>query len=212
MTVFAIVVMTIGLELSQTRAAIGGLALGIVALVALSATRAETRKFALGGLLAIVIAVPGGILLTNGRFTDRLLSPDAVAYAEQTRDVSRLQTIYDLPANPFGHGLGATGGGGNLRDAQGFAVDNVYFATLYETGIVGLGVLLLFQGTMLYYGVRAALRAKSIGANTAFSGIVASQVALLAASWFTQGAFDYAPLSQIFWLFSGAVARSDGWA
>ena len=59
---------------------------------------------------------------------------------------------------------------------------------------------------------RAALRAKDVGANTAFVAIVSAQVGLLAASWFSQGTFDYAPLAQFFWLFSGAVARSDAWA
>jgi hypothetical protein len=212
LAILSIPLMGVGLELSQTRAAIGALAIGMVPLVVLLLQRVETRKFAIGGLLAIIVAAPVGVILTHGRIADRLLAVDSVDYAAHTRDVSRSEVIYELPIYPFGHGLGATGGGGNLRDGTGFAVDNVYFATLYETGIVGLATLLAFQGTMLYLGFRAALRAKSVGANTAFAGIVAAQVALLAASWFTQGAFDYAPLAQFFWLFSGAVARADAWA
>jgi hypothetical protein len=212
LAIASIPLMAVGLELSQTRAAIGALLVGIVPLVVLLVLRPATRKFAIGGVLAIALAIPVGIALTHGRLVDRVLAADSVEYAARTRDVSRSEVIYELPSYPFGHGLGSTGGGGNLRDQSGFAVDNVYFATLYETGIVGLATFLVFQGAMLYFGLRAALRAKDVGANTAFAGIVATQIALLAASWFTQGAFDYAPLAQFFWLLSGAVARSDAWA
>lgn len=211
LVVLSIPMMGVALELSQTRAAIGALAVGTVFLVGLLMQRRQTRGLAIGGLLAIAVAVPVGVMVTNGRITDRVFAADAVAYAAQTRDRSRAQTIYELPSFPFGHGLGSTGAGGNLRDASGLAVDNVYFSTLYETGIVGLGTLLLFQATFLFLGLRAALRAKSIGANTTFAGIVGAQVALLVASWFTQGAFDYAPLAQFFWMSAGAVARADAW-
>jgi hypothetical protein len=208
----SIPVMSVAIELSQARASIAALAAGMIALVVMLGVRREVRAFAFVGLIAIALAVPVGVALTNGRIADRLLSSDSVAYAAQLRDNTRNETLYQLPAYPFGHGLGSTGGGGNLRDNTGFAVDNVYFSTLYETGIIGLTLLLVFQGTMLYFGIRAMLRAKTTSAYAVFAGIVAAQIMMMVNGWFSQGAFDYAPVAQFFWFFSGAVARSDAWA
>jgi hypothetical protein len=114
--------------------------------------------------------------------------------------------------NPFGHGLGATGAGGGLRTDTGLAVDNVFYANLYETGPLGLALFLFVQFTFIGLGLRAALRAKDLASQTAFIGIVAGNVGCLVSCWFSQGAFDYAPVGQMFWLFAGAVARQDAWA
>ena len=208
----SIPVMAVAVELSQARASIAALAVGMIALVVMLGVRREVRAVAFVGLLAVALAVPVGVALTNGRLADRLLSSDSVAYASQLRDQTRNETLSELPSFPFGHGLGSTGGGGNLRDNTGFAVDNVYFSTLYETGIIGLALFLVFQVTMLYFGIRAMLRAKTTGAYAVFAGIVAAQILMLVNGWFSQGAFDYAPVAQFFWFLSGAVARSDAWA
>jgi hypothetical protein len=212
LTIAAIPLMGIALALSEARAAIGGLVIGIIVLAVLLSTRKATRGFAVGGLVLIALAVPAGLALTNGSIADRIFSQDQVAYAQQTRDESRDIVLNNLAAYPFGHGLGATGAGGNLRTETGLGVDNVFFANLYETGIVGLGAFLFVQVALLSLGFRAAMRARSTAAQTVFAGIVAAQCALLVSCWFSQGAFDYAPLAQMFWLFSGAVATSDRWA
>lgn len=207
--VLSIPLMAVALELSQSRSSIGALAVGMVALIVMLGVRREVRWFALVGLLAVVLAIPVGVTLTKGRIADRLFSSDSVAYATQLRDQTREQTLYELPSFPFGHGFGSTGGGGNLRDNTGFAVDNVYFSTLYETGIIGLALFVAFQLTMVYFGLRAMRRAKSTGAYTVYAGILAAQIMMLVNGWFSQGAFDYAPVAQFFWFFSGAIARSD---
>jgi hypothetical protein len=212
LTVAAIPLMGTALALSQARAAIGGLVVGVVVLAILLSTRKATRGFAVAGLVLMAAAVPIGVALTNGSVADRLLAKDSVAYAQATRDESRDIVINNLAAYPFGHGLGATGAGGNLRDDTGLGVDNVFFANLYETGIIGLAAFLAVQLALLGIGFRAALRARGTPAQTVFAGIVAGQCALLVSCWFSQGAFDYAPLAQMFWLFSGAVATSDRWA
>jgi hypothetical protein len=210
--IVAIPLMGTALALSQARAAMGGLAVGIIVLAILLFTRRATRGFALGGLLLIALAVPAGLLLTHGSVADRVFSPDQYAYAQGTRDLSQSIVLDNLGTAPFGHGLGATGAGGNLRDETGLGVDNVFFANLYETGILGLAAFLFLQLTLLGLGFRAALRARTTVAQTAFAGIVAAQCALLVSCWFSQGAFDYAPMAQCFWLFAGAVSRSDAWA
>jgi len=208
----SIPVMAVAVELSQARASIAALGAGMIVLVVMLSVRREVRAVAFVGLIAVALAVPVGVILTNGRIADRVLSSDSVAYAAQLRDETRDETLYELPRFPFGHGLGSTGGGGNLRATTGFAVDNVYFSTLYETGIVGVSVFLLFQVTMLYFGVRAMVKAKTTSAYVIFAGIVSAQIVMLVNGWWSQGAFDYAPVAQFFWFFSGAVARSDAWA
>jgi hypothetical protein len=165
-----------------------------------------------GGLLLIAIAIPAGLILTHGSVADRVLQSDQVAYAQATRDYSTNIVINGLLNNPFGHGMGATGAGGNLRDDTGLAVDNVFYANLYETGFIGLALFVIVQVTFMGLGIRAALRTKDLASQTAFAGIVAGQAAMFVSCWFSQGAFDYAPLAQCFWLFAGAVARQDAWA
>jgi hypothetical protein len=205
----SIPVMAVAVALSQARASIVALVIGMIVLALMLGLRREVRGVALLGLLAVALAVPVGVAVTNGRIADRLLSSESVAYASQLRDETRNETLYELPQFPFGHGLGSTGGGGNLRNTTGFAVDNVYFSTLYETGVVGLILFVTFQVTILSFGIRAMLRAKSTSAYAVFAGIVAAQIMMLLNGWFSQGAFDYAPVAQFFWFFSGAVARSD---
>ena len=185
----------------------------MIVLCVLSMQVKATRTFAIGGMLLIALAIPAGIIATHGTVLDRLLSKDVVAYAQATRDRSRDQVLSELPRFPFGHGLGATTSAGIIQsDPNVLSVDNVFFANLYETGILGLGLFLTLQCTLLVLGIRAARRAGNIGAKTAFIGIVAGQSALLLSCWFSQGSFDYAPLAQFFWLFSGAVALSDAWS
>lgn len=212
LAVLAIPLMVTGIALSEARADMAGLAGGIVVMTLMATRIKGLRPVAVGGLLLIVLAVPVAIAITNGTVVDRVLSPDAVAYAQATRDRSRDIVLNELPEYPFGHGLGAAGAGGNLRDDTGLGVDNAFFATLYETGIFGLGAFLLLQGTVLVLGIRAAMRAKEIGPRTVFVGLVAAQCGLLVSCWFSQGPFDYAPVGQFFWLFSGAIARMDAWA
>jgi hypothetical protein len=212
LAIIAIPVMVTGIALSEARADIAGLAGGILVMTLMATRIKGLRTVAIGGLLLIVLAVPAAIAITNGTVLDRVLSPDSVAYAQATRDRSRAIVLNELPEYPFGHGLGAAGAGGNLRDDTGLAVDNAFYATLYETGILGLAAFILVQATMIVLGTRAAMRATEIGPRTVFIGLVAAQCGLLTSCWFSQGPFDYAPVAQFFWLFSGAIARMDSWA
>lgn len=211
LAIAAIPLLGTGLMLSQARAAMGGLVVGVLVLVVLLATRKATRGFAVAGILLMLSAIPLGMLLTHGTVADRVLQSDQVAYAQRTRDESQIVVINGALTNPFGHGLGATGAGGGMRTDPGLAVDNVFFANLYETGWLGVALFLFVQATMFVLAVRAALRTRDVIAQTSFAGIAAGQVALFVSCWFSQGAFDYAPVGQMFWLFAGAVARQDAW-
>lgn len=207
----AIPVMGTALLLSQARAAMGGLAVGLVLLTVLLFVRGTTRGFAIAGIVMILSAIPIGLLLTHGTVADRVFAQQQVDYAQQTRDISRDIVLNRVSAQPFGHGLGATGAGGALRDADTLAVDNVLYANLYEIGVVGLALFLILQATFLWLSIRASLKARDVAAQTAFAAIAAGQLALLVSCWFSQGGFDYAPFAQCFWLFTGAVARQDAW-
>jgi hypothetical protein len=207
--------MATGLMLSQARADMAALGAGLILFTALSMQSKATRGFAIGGLLMIVLAIPVGIVATHGTVLDRLLAKDEVAYAQATRDKSRDQVLNNLGRYPFGHGMGATTEAGVIahdHNSNVLSVDNVFYANLYETGFIGLGLFLTVQVTLLVLGVRAALRTQEIGAKTVFIGAVSAQFGMLVSCWFSQGSFDYAPLAEFFWLFSGAVARSDAWA
>jgi hypothetical protein len=61
------------------------------------------------------------------------------------------------------------------------------------------------QLTILFLTWRAAMRAESIAMAATFAAMGAAQVALLASGFLNQGALDYAPIAQMFWLFAGAV-------
>jgi O-antigen ligase len=208
-TIAALPVIGLALLASQTRAAVVGLGVGLVVVVTFQLARRETRRSALVGLVLVLLAVPAGIVTTNGAILNRFASHNTLAYAAATRDRSAARTVGDVAEFPFGHGMGATGAGGALRADSGFAVDNTYYSYLYETGIPGLAAFMIVQLAFLLLGLRAAARTSDVGVRTAYIGVVAGQVALLCSAWFTQGAFDYAPLAQEFWLFAGAIARQE---
>jgi O-antigen ligase/polysaccharide polymerase Wzy-like membrane protein len=196
---------SLGLFLSQTRSAAVALAAGLVVLGLLSAGDRRTRPVVFAGLLLVGLALPAGIALTHGTLIERFTGAGSVAYAAQTRDRSRTIVMDELPSYPLGHGLGSTGAGGMLRDDSGLSIDNVYVATLYETGIPGLLAFAALQLALLVATIRSALGARDIRARTVFAGAAAGQVGLLAAASLTQGAFDYAPIAQAFWLLGGAA-------
>lgn len=205
----AIAAAALGLFLSQTRSAIAALAVGLLALGLLSVRDRRTRPVVFTGAIVVVLALPAGIALTHGTLIERLVASKNVAYAAQTRERSRTIVLDELAANPLGHGLGATGAGGMLRDDTGLSIDNVYVAVLYETGIPGLATFVAVQLALLAATVRAALRARNLGVRTVFAGAAAGQIGLLVSASLTQGAFDYAPIAQAFWLFSGAALNRD---
>jgi len=204
----AMLVMGLGLLFSGSRAGVMGTVVGMAALALLSLSHRSMRVVAYLGIAFVLVALPLAARVSGGAVEERLLSQQSAAYAAATRERANDIALAALPRRPFGAGLGTTGAGGIFRNAGGgpLALDNVYFAYLYETGFVGLALLVLVQASILVLTLKCALVAPELAVRATYAGMAAAQVSLLAAAFLTQGAFDYAPVAQIFWLFSGAVA------
>ncbi len=200
-----IALMAVALFDSGTRSAMLGLGAGLIAMAVFSLGDKRTRAVALVGVLVLGLTVPLVLLTTHAALIERIGNGPTTTMAAVTRSRSSSVVLSDLTEYPLGHGLGATNAGGLLReDNGGLGVDNEYLAYAFETGVIGLLLFLLVQGAFLFLGIRAAM-AKTAN-HTVFLGFVAAQCALLASAFLTQGAFDYAPVAQIFWLFCGALA------
>jgi hypothetical protein len=207
-----IAILTCGAALyfTGTRAAILGLVVGLAVLVCSLAARPDSRRFiALAATVAlslVVIAAPFAIGLIHAETEDRFQAESASsALADRQRSIDGV--IRTFGERPFGFGLGVTGAGGRLApEYRWFSIDNVYFTALYETGTIGLLALLAAHGSLLFLTLRFAYRAKSRQLGIAYGSFAAAHVSLLVAGWFDQGAFDYAPLAQMFWLFAGSIA------
>ncbi|HEY8313072.1 MAG TPA: O-antigen ligase family protein [Candidatus Baltobacteraceae bacterium] len=208
LVIVGMLTMGVALLFSGSRASAAGVAAGLIAFVILSWRHSSMRLPATIALVLVVLTIPLGLKATGGSAGDRFTSSDNLSYAAQTRAVSTRRVLASVPTHPFGMGLGATGAGGRLstHGQNTIAVDNLYLATLYETGVPGLLIFLVLQLTILILTIRCSKQAASLEARSVYIGMAAAQIALLVNGIWSQGAFDYAPVSQIFWLFSGAVA------
>jgi hypothetical protein len=199
-----IAVMTGGLFESGTRSAMVGLAAGLFVAVTFMLTQRRMRAIAVIGLLLIGMVGSFAFFSARNALSERATSGASLNYAIGTRERSEAIVLGDLLQYPLGHGLGAAAAGGAVNPGESLAVDNVYLAYLYETGFIGLMLFLIVQLSFMALAARAACEQTQY--QSVFIGFVATQCALLTASLATQGAFDYAPVGQIFWLFCGALA------
>lgn len=204
----AIVIMVLGMFFAGARSAELAAGVGMLALVLLAVMHHSTRRVAWLAVPIILLAVPLGMKASGGTVQDRFTG-ESTTYAASTRVRSANVVLGSLVHKPLGIGLGATGAGGKFAAqsrGKSLAVDNLYLAYLYETGPLGLMFLLAVQSGFLILTIRALRGARSVETRATYAGMAAGQIGLLAASFLTQGAFDYAPLAQAFWLMSGAIA------
>jgi hypothetical protein len=166
----------------------------------------RTRIIALIGMLVIGIVGSLATFTLRSALSERATSSTSIDYALSTRERSNDIVFGDLLRYPLGHGLGASEAGGLLHSDQPLGIDNVYLAYTFETGVIGLTIFLIVQLSFAALAVRAARQRTQY--QSVFIGFIAVQCALLTASLATQGAFGYAPVTQIFWLFCGALALS----
>ncbi len=203
-----LVSMALALQFSAARASAAALAAGLLAFLILSWRHRSMRVPAVVAFCILLLAIPLALKATGGMSSARYQS-DSLDIGAVTRARSEHLALLSSIRHPFGNGLGATGAGGRLNKGGGRApllVDNLYYATLYQTGIPGLIILLVFQGTFLTLAIRASKRAVSTEARAAYITFASVQVALLTSGIWTQGPFVYAPVTQIFWLLSGIIA------
>jgi hypothetical protein len=198
-------VMAAALLFSGSRASVVGFGAGLAVFVVLSWRDRGMRVPAAIAFVLVLIALPFALHDTvAARF-----SSTSIDYAAATRARSEHIVLASLPSHPFGLGLGATGAGGRRIGSGGhatLAVDNVYFAMLYQTGPVGFAIFVALQGAFLFLIVRGARNAKSLALRATYVSMASLQVAMLVNGFWNQGAFTYAPVAQVFWLLSGAIA------
>ncbi len=200
--------MAIALLLSGSRASSAALGGGLLVFLVLSWRHRSMRVPAVLAFSILLLAIPLALRAGGGLLSTRYGSAN-IDYSAETRRRSEHIVLMTLPRHLFGMGLGSTGAGGRLNKNSGqppLLVDNLYYATLYQSGIPGVVVLLLCQGTFFMLAVRASRAAKSIESRAAYITFASLQGALLVSGIWTQGSFEYAPVAQIFWLLSGIVA------
>jgi hypothetical protein len=207
---FTMIVFAVALQLSGSRLAMFGLGAGLIVFLILSWRHRSMRLPASIAFSLLLLAVPIALKASGGNGVTGRLDANSVSYAAMTRARSQAIVLSSIPSHPLGMGLGGTGAGGrqhNTRsDTRIVAVDNIYWATVYQTGLPGLIVFCILQGTILVLAIRWAARAKSVSVRTTYISLAAFQVGLLTAGIWTQGIFQYAPAAQVFWLLAGAVA------
>jgi hypothetical protein len=207
----AMIVLAVALQLSGSRLSVVSLGVGLIVFLALSWRHRSMRVPAAVAFTLLVIAVPIAIGASGGGGASARLNSQQVDYAAMTRARSRALVLASIPTHPLGLGLGATGAGGRKNgasrgDTRIVAVDNLYWATVYQTGIPGLVIFLVLQGLFLRLAVRWANQAKSVAVRATYISFAALEVALLTSGIWTQGSFQYAPSTQVFWLLAGALA------
>jgi len=202
----AMLIAGLTLVFSGSRLSMAGLGAGLLTMALLSLRYKEMRRSALVAVTVALLAVPVGFH-AGGRAAVGRFTQNSLDYAGMTRARSEAIVLASLPSHPFGLGLGATGAGGRVNNTRtnSVAVDNVYFATLYQSGVAGLVLFAALQATFLFLAVKNATKARTVTARALYITLASLQVALLVAGIWTQGAFNYAPVCQVFWLLSGAL-------
>jgi O-antigen ligase len=203
----ALICMTLALLLSGSRSGMLTAAVGFVILTIALSRRLDTRRYARLAVLILLIAAPVGLALTARANASRYNGTTAATEAGyRLSNVS--ESLTRLTSQPFGAGLGSTGAGGRFRAAATDTLrglDNVFFAYLYETGPLGFAAFLGAQIWILTVTFSRARKASSLQLRSAYNGLGAAQLGLLANGLLSQGSFDYAPVAQAFWLFSGSI-------
>jgi hypothetical protein len=171
---------------TYSRSALGGLALGVVVLVAVARDRRITAWVATAGAIAVLAALSLGVV-------DRAFTAEAAAGSDAVR-VERLPVVLGAAAErPFiGTGFGGV-------TTLGFAgTDATYVSTYVELGAIGVAALVLALGCAVVSVapiVRAPAGARRIVGGAALAGVV---VGVAGAAFFDL--FPPAQGSRPFWL------------
>lgn len=190
-----LLIILLGLLFSFTRAAWVGLAIGLGCLMVASTAK---KLFSFGRLLPLSLL--GSLMLLLIFY----VSPMGETLAQRAMSLSQIDTgtasfrltrivqvMEEVPDAPFlGHGTNSFGHTHEDR-SQNYAPDympSLFFATLYDVGIIGLGVLVWFFGLLCAMLLRAKGSVHDQILNVAlFAGIIALLVAYQAtnAIWFS---------------------------
>lgn len=197
-----------GLLASGSRAPMVGLAVGVLAMVALS----RRRVAAIGVLLVIVLGTVFVLKDISGGGVDRLRSKLSVAGAIE-RAMEPMKVGWESGMNhPFGNGIATGIGmgrvfyGAGLKTAEGSSfIENEFGRAMSELGIVGASAWFIMICSLLCYCIRAI---RSLG-NSPEAALCAALLGLMV-TVFTQLAVGSALYSQpgmFFWIIGAAILR-----
>jgi hypothetical protein len=196
---FAIPVYALGLGSAFTRSALLGLGAGLLFL--------GLRRYRV--VLAALPLVLLVFLLFGGNVTETLSSSSSLG----ERTSGWQENIEQVAAHPLGAGIGAVGSAAETvaeleeLDVNRYQPDNYYFKTVYELGILGLWMFVLFLIGAFTSVFRAADHVA--GRDRAFAdGVAASFVAALVAASVT-AYLEIFPMDLLFWLLITVVATMD---
>jgi O-antigen ligase len=169
--------------------------------------------------LLVTLLVSGVAWARYGEFIrNRLVTSftlkEGVSTSLYIRVASNKRAIRMAQQNPIlGQGLGATANAyvyyrlGMRRSIEGgFAVDNFYMTTLLESGIIGLGALLMMHSLPIL-GFWALRRNSSDPDDRALSVVGGTAVIVFLLMNFSNGQMNTNPTNLVFWSMTGAVWR-----
>lgn len=157
----------VGIVITTSRLGLVGALIGHIVYLALWAyRRAKTDTGTMAGPAAvvgapIVIALALALILSSNTLTTKFFGGGAQQASNAARDEQLAMAIPKVAANPFGHGLGMSGGTLGFVSPSGIiTVDNYFITTVLDLGVVGLAAFVAMWLTAAATAARVYLRAR----------------------------------------------------
>ncbi len=145
---------TVVLLFTYSRSAYIGLALSVMAILALLATSRMARRRLVWGMAVLAVLAAGGILVLrdndyvqNALFHSDETSTSATS-SNEVRSSVMLQGFRDVLAEPFGRGPGTAGPASVHNDRPARVAENYYLQVGQETGWLGLGLFITILASL----------------------------------------------------------------
>lgn len=210
--ILIILPLVVALSLTYVRSAWLALVVGLIVYAFAGSDRSAGRTVVTIFVCLAAVVVVGGSNPTTKAFTDRITSLGSPSsdISAQDRYSTSLRLIPASIGKPLGTGMGQAGLAANLNTTKGSAVvdiDNGYLAILYQSGPVGL-LLVLIAFVSCVRAATEALRRAPPGERTYRAIILSILVMMLVAQ--SSGDVLFGITGVIFWYLGGlsiAAAR-----
>lgn len=155
----------------------------------------------------VIVTLLAGFFVpqVQSRFTS-LFSADYLAKSSNDGRIARWMNSYDIMRNqPFyGIGLGHYGGAVGERNFGTTYVDNYYFKTLAETGLLGLSLYFWLMIALIRSGYRIWIREKGHPHFYIYGGILAGLLGVVLHNG-VENIFEVPFMNTFFWLLTGFI-------
>lgn len=154
-----LLLVVVAVILTFSRSAVLGLAAGLVLPPLLFAgqwkTRLKVGTLIVGVAAIAVLAVNGSAALRKGLVEDRHADLRFASIEETADKFARSST----PEWLVGHGAGTAGPAADVLQNGGFIPENWFIQIAYEFGLLGLGLIAVFFGSLFWIGLKTGSRA-----------------------------------------------------